>query len=99
MGLWAVAGSHCMSYKTDGFVPDWFVLSWPQGKKLAAQLVKYNLWEPATRDDETGYQFHDWSHFQPHSDEIEADRAYARERQRRRRAKLRESRQKGDESP
>mgnify|MGYP003619309605 CR=1 FL=1 len=25
VGLWAMSGSYCMSYKTDGFIPEWFV--------------------------------------------------------------------------
>lgn len=98
MGLWGLAGSHCMAYKTDGFVPDWFVASWPNGRKLATELVKARLWEASSKDDETGWQFHDWAHFQPTSEEIEADRVYARERQRKRRAKLREARQTGQDS-
>lgn len=92
VGLWTVSGSHCMAYKTDGFVPEWFVISWPKGKQLAATLVNEGLWKPDIKDGETGWQFHDWVHYQPTSDEIEADRVYARERQRRRRAKLREAR-------
>lgn len=99
MGLWAVAGSHSMSYKTEGFVPDWFVSSWPKGRPLAAELVKCGLWETATKDGERGWKFHDWEHYQPSADEIEADRAYARERQRRRRAKLREARLTGRDTP
>jgi hypothetical protein len=39
MGLWTVAGSWSSQQLTEGFVPDWFVATWPQGKKLAAQLV------------------------------------------------------------
>lgn len=92
MGLWTVAGSHCMPYKSDGFVPDWFVTSWPQGRKLAGQLVDAGLWSPAERDGEQGWQFHDWDDIQLTAEEIEADREYARARQRRHRAKLRAGR-------
>lgn len=36
MGLWTVCGSYCMAYKTNGFVPEWFVASFQSGRKLAA---------------------------------------------------------------
>lgn len=93
MGLWSLAGSYCMAYKTDGFVPAWFVSSWPNGRKLADQLVKAGQWEIGERDGETGWYFHDWHDYQPSSDEIEADREQSRERQRKHRQRLRESRE------
>jgi hypothetical protein len=96
VGLWTVSGSHCMAYKADGFVPEWFVRSWPKGKRLADVLVREGLWKPEVKDGEPGWQFHDWADYQPTSEEIEADRVYARDRQRRRRAKLRAARQSGD---
>lgn len=92
IGLWSLAGSYCMAYKTDGFVPDWFVCGWPQGKKLADTLVKSGQWEIGEKDGEAGWFFHDWFDYQPSSDEIEADREHARERQRKRRQKIREGR-------
>lgn len=99
VGLWTLAGSYCMSYKTDGFVPEWFVASWPSGRKTADALVKGGLWEIGERDGEGGWYFHDWLHYQPSADEIEADRENARERQRKRREKLRRgARGDGDES-
>jgi len=93
MGLWALSGSYCMAYKTDGFVPEWFVSSWPQGRKHADALAKAGKWEPGEKDGEVGWFFHDWLDYQPSSDEIEADREHARDRQRKRRQKLRESRE------
>ena len=73
-------------YKSDGFVPTWFVAGWPKGPQLAAQLVSAHLWEPAARDDELGWQFHDWDDVQMTALEIEAARDFSRERQRRYRA-------------
>lgn len=93
IGLWSLAGSYAMNYKTDGFVPGWYVVGWPQGKRLSDTLVKAGLWEIGEKDGEPGWFFHDWSHYQPSSAEIEADREHARERQRKRRQKLRESRE------
>lgn len=92
LGLWTLAGSYAMNYKTDGFVPEWFVASWPQGRRLADALVKHGLWEIGEKDGEAGWFFHDWHHYQPSSDEIEQDRENARERQRKRRDKLRKAR-------
>ena len=92
MGLWALSGSYSMAYKTDGFVPDWFVCSWQHGRKLADALVKAGQWEIGEKDGEAGWYFHDWLHYQPSSTEIEADRENARERQRKRRENLRNAR-------
>lgn len=95
MGLWAIAGSYSMSYKTDGFVPTWFVTGWPQGRNLAARLIAAHLWE-ATED---GFQFHDWADFQPTAEEIEAEREKSRERQRARRQRIRAGRSAGVTPP
>lgn len=91
-----MAGSHSMAYKTDGFVPAWFVASWRGGIRAAETLVTVGLWEVAERDGEAGYQFHDWHDYQPSADEIERDRQRARERQRESRRRLREGKRKGD---
>lgn len=92
VGLWTVAGSYCSQYATEGFVPVWFVTGWPQGRKLAARLVAAGLWEEGAKDGEPGWWFHDWAHYQMTKDEIERDRASARERQRKFREKRREAR-------
>jgi len=70
MGLWTLAGSHCMSYLTDGFVEAWFVESWPHGTDLAKVLVREGLW----REAEGGWRFHDWGVYQPTRHEIESKR-------------------------
>lgn len=93
LGLWTVAGSYSMSYKTDGFIPDWFVQSWPNGRKLAQQLVEADLWDIADTDEHgsAGWVAHDWDDYQPTAEEIEQDREANRERQkqwRQRRRKL-----------
>jgi hypothetical protein len=96
MGLWSLAGSHCMAYKTDGFVAGWFVATWPRGASLAAQLVEAGLWSPGASGEQLGWWFHDWDDVQLTAAEIEADREHSRERQRKYRAKIRENRGKGD---
>ena len=84
LGVWVTAGSFSSAYKTDGFVPDWWVRGWGKtGSTAARKLVEVGLWDQTERDGETGYQFHDWADYQPTSDEIERDREQGRERQRR----------------
>lgn len=60
IGLWTVAGSYCMAYLTDGFVPEWFVKEKPKGLALAKRLITAELWRPSEKDGEQGFQFHDW---------------------------------------
>lgn len=88
VGLWTVAGSHCRAYKSDGFVPLWFVAGWPSGKRLAQALVDADLWHECEQEGEQGYRFHDWFDINETADELEAMRAKARDRQRARRARL-----------
>jgi hypothetical protein len=90
VGLWTVAGSHCRAYKSYGFVPNWFVANWPQGKRLAGQLVTAGLWAEDEQEGEQGWRFHDWPHLYDLPDETERQREQGRERQRRRRQRLRE---------
>jgi hypothetical protein len=92
IGLWTVAGSYCSQYTTEGFVPDWYVAGWPSGRKLAGRLVDTALWDESERDGESGWQFHDWEHYQMTKEEIERDREANRERQRKFREKRREAR-------
>lgn len=91
IGLWTVAGSHTMAYKGGGFVPTWYVDSWPKGRKLAAQLVDANLWKPGEKDGLPGFYFHDFHDYQPTADEIERDREASRIRQKNRRERLRQA--------
>lgn len=90
LGLWSVSGSYSMAYKEDGFVPLWFVKSYPRGEKAAADLVTARLWDSHEKDGIEGYLFRDWADYQPTSEEIEADRTAARDRQRARRKRLRD---------
>ena len=96
VGVWATAGSFCMAYKTDGFVPAYYIDGWGKtGITSARGLVECGLWEVAEKDGERGFQFHDWEDYQPSSDEIERDREQARDRQRKSRQARREAREKG----
>ena len=97
VGLWTASGSHCMAYKTDGFVPDWFVTGFRGGRKMADELLREGLWDNAIRDLEEGYQFHDWLHYQQSAEEIERDRQHNRQRQRDFLKRLREGKPKEGE--
>jgi hypothetical protein len=85
IGLWTVAGSWASHYLTEGYVPEWFVVSWPQGKRLAAALVSAGLWHEA----DGGWQFHQWEERNRTKEEVETDRAAARARQKNYRDKRR----------
>lgn len=89
VGLWTMAGSWARAHKQDGFVPEWFIATWPNGKKYAAALVTSGLWYEAEEDGERGWHYHDWLDIHDDSDQVEKQRAKNRERQRKRRAALR----------
>lgn len=90
MGLWALAGSWCGANPSDGFVPESVVVRWEPKvyKRLAGRLVDAELWDVAELDGEAGWQFRNWSEFQPTKAEIEAEKAAARQRMKDRRARL-----------
>ncbi len=97
VGVWATAGSFCMAYKTDGFVPAWYLDSWGKtGTTAARRLVEVGLWDEVDEGPETGWRFHDWDDYQPSSDEIERDREQARIRQRKSREQRRKAREEAD---
>ena len=86
VGLWTLAGSHCMAYLTDGFVADWWVKEKPKGAVLAKRLVAAGLWRVGECNGESGFWFHDWK------PECTKEHVLAaRERARQRKAKSRES--------
>jgi len=79
---WLYAGEH----ETGGHVPDAarpFIRSTP---KAVAELEERGWWAR----NGTGWQLNDWDEHQETAEEIRQRRAVARDRQRRRRAKLRE---------
>lgn len=89
LGLWAVSGSFCMAYLTDGFVPQWFVKQWPRGLVLAKRLVEAGLWTVGERDGESGWWFHDWKP-ECTKERVEAAREQARIRKQKSREQQRE---------
>lgn len=79
-GLWALAGAYSMRELTDGWVPGYWVATWPQGARHAAALIRVGLWHPQARHGLPGYAFHDWDGYQRAAEKIRQDRISARER-------------------
>lgn len=79
-GLWAMAGAHSMKEGTDGWVPAYWVATWPSGKRYANTLVKVGLWTVEERNGIPGYRFHDFLDYQRSAQKIEEEREKARQR-------------------
>lgn len=82
VGLWALCGSWCAKYLTDGYVPAKTVSRLGGDTRHAQELVSADLWLDAP----AGYQFKDWEDYQPLKTAVEAERAAAQERMRKVRA-------------
>lgn len=80
IGLWAAAGAYAMRELTDGWVPEYWVLTWPSGKQQAGKLVTTGLWDRETRVGIPGFRFHDWTDYQRPASKIHDERAKGRER-------------------
>ncbi|MFD2081560.1 hypothetical protein SAMN05421678_106260 [Actinopolymorpha cephalotaxi] len=87
IGLWVRAGSWSAQNLTDGLVPKHMVTALGGTTAQARKLVDVGLWE--TTDD--GYRFIDWDDAQPTRQEVQQDRAAARDRMRRTRSASRRS--------
>lgn len=86
LGLWVIAGSWAAGNPDNGFVPLYVLRRLlPDWELLAEELVSLKLWTRA----KGGYRFRDWDHYQLSKEEVERDRANARERQRKARRKMR----------
>lgn len=81
VGLWLLAGTWAAQYLTDGHVPRGMVGRFGGTDADAAELIGAGLWYPSN----DGYQFHEWHEYQPTKDDVEAERAAARNRMRERR--------------
>jgi len=80
-GLWTSSGSYASRHLTDGWVPDWFPRQFPQGIKLARELVGGGLWAAGERDGKPGWLFHDWLDYQPAAATVRARREAESNRQ------------------
>lgn len=94
MGLWVRAGSWSAQQLTDGRIPRAMLGPLGGRSRDAKALVEAGLW---TATDE-GWRFHEWEERQPSSEQVKADRAAARERQRRARERAKSQRDSPAES-
>ena len=85
IGLWTLAGAWSAHDLTDGFIPAFMVEEFGADESVAEDLVKADLWCDADHDNEAGYRFVKWDEYQPLKSEVEANRAYERERKRQQR--------------
>lgn len=76
VGLWALAGSWCAHYLTDGFLPKSLVKTLGFRQKVADELVCAGLWERV----EKGYRFHQWAERQPARSAVEQRRETTKQR-------------------
>lgn len=76
VGLWAMAGSWCAKYLTDGRVTDRVLTRMGGTPEIAAELVDAGLWIREA----SGYRFHEWDEYQRTKEQVEAERAAARSR-------------------
>ena len=84
VGVWALAGSWCANYLTDGEIKTNVVRRMGATDEMIQELVTSGLW--VDLGDGT-YQFKNWGEYQPLKDEVEAERNAARERMKAVRAK------------
>jgi hypothetical protein len=73
MGLWIRAGSWSSAQLTDGFIPSHMASAMANAMANPCDqdaLVMAGLWDEV----DGGYQFHDWSEFQPSAEEERAKR-------------------------
>lgn len=82
MGVWVVAGSWCGDEMTDGFVPAHVVAEFGFPPAASEALVKAGLWEAV----EGGFQFWEWTTYQPTKRHVTDKRAADAERLRNYRA-------------
>lgn len=67
LGLWVVAGAWSSANLLDGFVPDQALPRLlPGSEMLAEKLVTAGLWKRVR----AGYQFHDWTDYNPSAEEV-----------------------------
>lgn len=90
VGLWAAAGAYSMRELTDGWVPEYWVQTWPGAKRHATALVGVGLWQREDRQGIPGYRFRDWLDYQRPASKIHEEREKGKERARRSRERSRE---------
>jgi hypothetical protein len=78
--LWVIAASWCSREENDGWLPIWMVKRLGCNQRQADDLCRVNLWEKVARD-EDGYQFVNWTKYNPSKEKLAHLRAQTAERQ------------------
>lgn len=76
--LWVRAGAWSAAQLTNGRIPAGMVVAFGATVREAEDLVAAGLWKP----DGSDWLFHDWLDYQPSREQVEAERAAAKDRQR-----------------
>lgn len=71
LGLWVRAGSWSAAHLTDGRIPSELLPALGGNSASAKRLVKAGLWDV----EPDGYQFRDWSDYQPLAEDVKAAEA------------------------
>lgn len=87
LGLWVRCGSWSAYHLTDGFVPANVAREYGSASQVKA-LVTAGLWLAVDR----GFQFNDFTDYNPTSEQVKADRGAAKERQRKAREAAKQKR-------
>ena len=69
IGLWTLAGSWSSEQELGGLVPDYIIDELGGSQKDVEALARVGLW---VREDDT--RFHDWDHYQPDAETLQAQR-------------------------
>jgi hypothetical protein len=80
LGLWVTLGSWSSDVLSDGFIAESVLAQFTNKRRLADELVRSGLWRPAQKRGENGWQFVNWSQFQPTKAKVEKERKEARQR-------------------
>lgn len=82
IGIWTLAGAWSAHDLTDGWIPAYMIEEWGGDEAHAEALISAGLWARADRDGDPGYQFVNWSEYQPTRVSVEARREREREKKR-----------------
>ncbi|MCT1491339.1 hypothetical protein M3G47_01330 [Corynebacterium sanguinis] len=94
LGLWVQAGAWCARELTDGHVPKYMLEDFAVTPAVAQALVDAGMWEKV----KDGWNFVNWSEFNPSSTDVRASRDAARKRQAEFREKKKQERENADTS-
>ena len=78
VGVWLLCGTYSARHLTDGYIPVRRAYRMGADENVIQELTEAELWHEV----EGGYQFHNWSEYQPTKDSVEEARKKERDRKR-----------------